>query len=761
MFDSRRLMFNSRRRFSFSMSTLTLAIASALSHAAELTEQCPLNQPVRPSQQPQVDFAHSDIRATAEETSRDDNGNTVLQGNVNFIQGTRVLSAESAQLDDINNRLHASGNIRLTDRTLVLEGRDLSADLTTSAARLNDVNYRLQDRGMRGTATQFDTDQNGVLTMSSATFTSCPLEQTTWLLSASQLQLDREEGWGEAYNMRLDLGGVPVFYLPYATFPIDDRRRSGVLLPSISNSREGGVDIAVPYYLNLADNYDATLTPRWIEKRGYQMAAEYRHAGRDSDSLLQGAYLPNDDAALPGEQQDRWAYQFQHQHQLSSRWDAMLDIAKVSDDAYFSDLGNSLDLANKNYVPRTGMLRYRDNHWQISSRLYEVQALQLADSFEPYRKLPEIVFDGFYPRQWRQVGAGLSGSLTRFDLPDVRQANRYDVAPQISVPLHGAAGFIKPQIKYRYTRYALHDVVTDEDTELTRELPIYSIDSGLFFERDLNWFSRDLVQTLEPRLYLLHVPYVDQSAIPLFDTTEPTDSYSGLFRDNRFVGADRVGDARQVSLGISTSFLTADGGEELLRFALGQARYLNTPRVGLSADSNDEQQRSPLFTEGAARLGEHWEVRQTTGLDSRSGEIQRGSFSLAYNQDERHLVNFEYRFREQLGVETEQAELSFYWPVSDRWQTVGHYAYDKVTGRTVESLFGVEYESCCWALRVAGRRYLNTRLDSEGVPLPGDDYDTGVYLQFVFKGFAAAGGAKLRDLLTERIEGFTDRLNPQ
>lgn len=739
----------------------TAAATDNTSDTHTASSACPVVNPQRPSQQASIDLSTANIDARADQTERDDGGKTVLQGHVRIEQGSRVLAAEAAQIDEKNGELQARGDIQLSDRSLLLRGRDLRADMSTSAAQLHDVRYQLQDRGVHGSAEQFASDANGVLTMSDATFSSCPAEQPTWLLSATQLQLDREEGWGEAYHMRLDLGGVPVFYLPYATFPIDARRRSGVLLPNLTNSRDGGADIALPYYINIADNADATLTPRWIEKRGTQLGSEFRYAGENSDSQFSGEYLAHDRAADFEPDPDRWAYHWQHQHVFSDHWDALLDTAAVSDDAYFSDLGHSLDLANKNYVPRSGLLRYRDQHWQIVSRLYQVQALQLAENFEPYRKQPEITFSGDYPRQFGDLGLALNGSLTRFELPDVRRADRTDIAPQISVPMYWSAGYLKPQVKYRYTRYKLREEGALEDRELTRELPVYSLDSGLFFERDLRWFKRDVVQTLEPRLYFLHVPFVDQSAIPLFDTTEPTDSYNGLFRDNRFIGADRLGDARQVSVGVSTRFLSADGGEELLRFSLGQSRYLNTPRVGLNTVNSEQQGRSPLFTEGSARLGEHWQVRQTTGLDSSNGDIQRGSFSLNYTHSEREIINVEYRYRDQLGVETEQTELSFYWPVSDRWQTVGHYAYDKVTGRTVESLFGVEYESCCWALRVAGRRYLNTKLDSDGVPLSGDDYDTGVYVQFVFKGFAAAGSAKLRDLLTERIEGFSDRLTPQ
>lgn len=727
---------------------------------------CPVAKPPVASTEPKIDLGEAPLNANADHTEMPSATEILLHDNVRIEQGSRALTADRARLDESKGTMEADGNVVLTDRNIEMRGSSLSADMNRDSATVRDTRYRLTDRGMHGSASEFSVDESGFITLKDATFTTCPEGDESWLLSADDMLLDRNEGWGEAWNMSIDLFGVPAIYMPWLTFPIDDRRRSGILMPSFSNDDDNGLDIAVPYYWNIAENYDATLTPRWIENRGFQLGTEFRYLTEASTGTIYAEALPNDRDVSDERDADRWSYDVKHRTQLSQRWHASIDASGVSDDFYFEDLGRNIAVANANTLTRSGILGYRDRHWQITGEVMQTQVLQIPEISEPYRKQPEFRFLGQYPRIWGPLAFGLSGSATRFDHPNINRqlADRTDVAPQLSLPMKAIWGYLTPTIKYRYSEYELTNQLTDEVSTLERELPIYSLDTGLFFERELTAFNRELVQTLEPRVYGLYVPYEDQDALPLIDTSEPTPSYSQLFRDNRFIGVDRQGDARQVSVGVTTRFLSADGGDELLRFSVGQARYQDDRQVTLlPSDPDETNDRSPIFAEGAVHLNERLELRGLAGWDEQENNTVRGSFAIHYEPDERRVVNIEHRYREYRDRTAEQTDFSFAWPLSGYWQLVGRWQHDLSEDTDIDSFLGLEYESCCWAVRVVGRRYLNVQLDEDGgiIGTTPDEFDRGIYFQFVFKGLGGAGGNSLRSLLTENIDGYEDRLSPQ
>lgn len=761
-----------RRRACGSPRPTALAVALALTgigtpRAADefSLANCPVAKPLVAASEPARDLRSEPLKASADWTETPSESEILLHDNVRVEHGTRSLRADDARIDNGSGQMAASGNVVLTDRNIEMRGSELQADMNRESASVRDTRYRLTDRGMHGSASEFAVREDGFITLQDATFTSCPENDVSWRLSADDMVLDRNEGWGEAWDLSIELFGVPAVYLPWLTFPIDDRRRSGLLMPSFSNDQRNGIDIALPYYWNIAENYDATLTPRWIENRGFQLGSEFRYLTAASDGLLFAEVLPDDKDVDAGTDPDRWAYDFQHKTRLSRHWYALIDTAGVSDDNYFEDLGANVSVANTNTLVRTGLIGYRDQHWQLGLQAYRVQMLQTEDASEPYRKLPELRFLGQYPHAFGPLSFALAGSATRFEHPDPSRplADRVDVAPQLKLPLEALWGYLTPAVKYRYSEYELTDQLSGEIRNIERELPIYSLDTGLFFERELaDVFDRDVIQTIEPRLYWLQVPYEDQDAIPLLDSSEPTPSFNQLFRDNRFIGADRHGDTEQVSVGLTTRFLSADGGDELLRLALGQARYQADRQVTLVAGDPDEtSDRSPVFAEAAVRLNERLEIRSLTGWDEQRHDTVRSSFAIHYEPDERRVVNIEHRYREYRDRTAEQTDFSFAWPLSGHWQMVGRWQHDLVDSADIDSFLGLEYESCCWAVRMVGRRYLNVRLDSNGEIIGGDDYDSGVYFQFVFKGLGGAGSNSLRSLLTESIEGYEDRLTPR
>lgn len=721
---------------------------------------CPVPRPLRPSAYASRDWSAEDVISDADSSEKADGVQTLI-GNVRIRQGNRTIRADEARLSDATERVFATGNISISDPALEMSGATLEADSASGQARITDVQYRLTDRGLRGQAEHIDASRGGVIELHDGSFTSCPVNDEAWWMHAGRLRLDREEGWGEAWDTRIDLGGVPVFYLPYITFPIDERRRSGVLAPDISNSRDNGIDLTVPYYLNLAEHYDATLRPRWIQQRGLMVGSEFRYLGASSYSEFNADLLPDDSDQASGEPTRRWQYALRQQARLSRNLSASVDASGVSDDDYFHDLGSSITLANLQTLPRSARLNYHSDHWQLSAEAYRAQVLHTP--VEPYQKLPEIRFRGDYPFWQDGLEFGLAGSATRFAHPLLAEADRVDAAPWLRLPLEWVWGYLTPSAKYRHTEYRLAATGSDAERRIDRSLPVYSVDGGLYFERDITGFRRDWVQTLEPRLYYLYAPYRDQSQLPLFDTTEPTETMGALFRDNRFIGGDRVGDTRQLSVGVSSRFISADGGEERLRLGLAQARYFADRRVGLLAsDPVRDQRLSPLYFDAALRVRDDWELRSQLAYDEKARETLRSSFGLSYEPDDRRVVNAEHRYRDYRGETTEQVDFSFAWPVGERWNLVGRWQNDRTKDETLEALFGVEYESCCWALRVVGRRYLNAELDEDGFPRPGGrEFDSGIYVQFVFKGLMGVGASNLRTLLTESIQGYQDRLSPR
>lgn len=711
-----------------------------------------------------ADVSTAPVKAKADSSEIVQENVIELHDRVSIRQDTRELTADYAKINQAEDSLSASGNVMLSEPGIELKGKTLDAALSGERAKLTAAEYRLTDRGIRGSAQEFEAKDAGLITLKQATFTSCPEGDTGWQLSANEMELDQTEGWGESWDTVIRIGEVPVFYLPWMTFPIDDRRRSGVLMPNIGYDTDNGLDITIPYYFNIAPNYDDTLSPRWIEKRGLLLGNEFRYLTDSHEGSVYAETLPNDKQVTAGLEDDRWAYEVEHRSQFNRHWYGVVKAAQVSDDSYFEDLGRSIDSANQNTVTRSGMVGFRDKHWQFSVEAFEADALQTADLNQPYRKLPDMRLLGNYGKFAGPLSFSLNASAVSFDHDLKVIGDRVDIAPKFSLPLEAIWGYFTPAVKYRYTEYELTQTTASTQPEaITREMPIYSVDTGLFFERDTQLFKNDMVQTLEPRLYYLNVPFKDQDDIPLFDSTAPTASYEQLFRDNRFIGADRQGDTEQVSVGLSTRFLSADGGVEWARVSVAQAQYFSDRQVQLYPSTGvDTRTVSPYFVEASLRFTDNWKLRAMDAYDGETRETVRSSMALHYEPDERHVLNFEHRRRNELNNVAEQAAVSFAWPIAGHWNVVGRYQYDLLDNQDVETLFGVEYESCCWGIRLVTRRYLNTPLDQDGVPLPGaDDYKESIYFQFVFKGLGGAGSSGLRKLLSESIDGYEDRLTPR
>ncbi|MEM1436245.1 MAG: LPS assembly protein LptD, partial [Pseudomonadota bacterium] len=566
-------------------------------------------------------------------------------------------------------------------------------------------------------------------------------------------------------------------YAPYLRFPVTDARQSGWLFPNMGYSQEDGVDLAVPYYFNLAPNYDLILTPRLISERGLGLEAGGRYLNGYGDFGLYGAALPGDDL-YNGELErddffelnpdgefeaaDRWLYGMTHAGQRELGRGVLrtfVDYTAVSDGDYFRDLGTDLGVSSRIQLERLGEVIYSQGEFE--ARLW-AQRFQVLDGAlqKPYERLPELSL-----RHGGQLPAGLRWAMgaawASFDR-DTRglsginavTGSRLHLTPRLTLPLSWPFGFLTVSAGYNLTRY---DLDVDEagldssfDTRPSRDIPFGSVDGSLIFERPLRLFGNAFVQTLEPRLYYLNQDFVDQSDLPNFDSGPLTFQYRQLFRENRFAGIDRIGDANQVSVGITSRLLDAASGREQLRASLGQIRYFEDRRVTLigAPTEADRQAGSVYVAELSGTLARNFRWQGVGVWDGYTNDVIESSIQIGYQSGPQRILNLGYRTRDEAGVD--QSDVSVYWPLTRRFSVLGRWNYDLESGRTIEGLGGIEYNDCCWKIRLLARRFI----DSPSVQAINTiEADEGIDLQIVFKGLAGFGNAT-ETVLERSIRGY-------
>jgi len=637
--------------------------------------------------------------------------------------------------------------------------------------------------------------------------------------------LNPATGFGSATNVTLRVKDIPVFYTPYIHFPIDDRRQSGFLAPSIGSSSDTGLSLQTPYYFNLAPNFDATLYPHLMTDRGLLMGGEFRYLTRSSEGQIGAAYLDdsNDDRKLQSEYEDqRWMYSWQNRSGLDSRLLAEVDYTDLSDPYYFQDLHTNLGISQPDFLDQRGTLSWRGDTFTARLNVHAYEATRVVDT-TPYERLPQLTLDGKLPFQPGGLNFAYKTEFVSFQR-DLRSGNfikkdgaptpwydnyvsglnraegeRIHLEPGVSLPLDWSWGFVKPSIKYAYTQYdldldgkGLRDLnrqnMQFEDSP-DRGVPILSVDSGLYFDRDTQWFGKDYRQTLEPRLFYLYVPKEDQTDIPIFDTSETSFSYSSLWRENRFSGNDRIGDANQLSLGVTNRWIESSGFERQ-RLSIGQAFYfadrkVQMPGIDYRTRKTEQSSVSPYALEYMYRYNRDWNFTSTFNWDPDASRTRSGSAMWHYQpaDNPNKIVNIGYRYRNDTmrydqasGTWTyggdfgtpgqpnyikdyykiNQHDFSFIWPVVPQWSVIGRWQHDYSRSRTLEAFGGFEYDSCCWKLRLINRYWIDYDETSLN-PDRNDEPDTGIFLQIVLKGLGGVVGNATETFLDKGIQGYRER----
>jgi len=665
-----------------------------------------------------------------------------FSGDVRLLRGSQQLSADLLQLDKTAGTISASGELNFSDSLLSLNASRITLNDSNSSGEFEQAEFMLYENHLRGSAgkiIQLDSYNQELLDVS---YTTCDPGQNTWSLNASRLRLDHQDGRGTAHHAVFRLYDIPLFYFPWMQFPIDNRRMSGVLAPTISLSNIDGTVLALPVYWNQAENYDMTITPINYSKRGFQLNTENRYLFQQHEGQLQLSWLDDD---ISGE--TRWYRDWRHQASLGFGIQSSIELKRASDAEFLEDFDKLEGIELVDYLKSAVKFSATPAGWSATMLFeeYQITNLERPADAAPYKRLPSISLDRTFESDDSLWQLDWSNNWTRFERDDSIIGNRIrisitgdrlHVAPVISYPMEDSWYFVNPALQLDYTRYELDNNINDQNS-IDRSLPLLSIDSGLIFERvasqDRNW-----LQTLEPRLYLLYVPYEDQTDIPRFDTTLVAENYSSLFVNNRFSGADRVGDSRQLSLGITTRLLDKSN-LEFFSASVGQAYYAEERRVSLNTQA-DSREKSSLMTVINYRPEPSWTIQLSSVYDQLEKESAQTDIALRHHTATQ-AFNLEYHFRKD---QLEQSTLSFVYPVRHNWTAFAKRQHSIKHDKPVQNLIGLAYESCCWGFKV---------LYEESADLDFLEVDRSINVQLTFKGLSNAG-KDINSILEDGILGY-------
>ncbi|MCC5858669.1 MAG: LPS-assembly protein LptD [Ectothiorhodospiraceae bacterium] len=683
---------------------------------------------------------------------RGESGTYSFTGNVELQRADQRIRADEIRYDSRAQRADARGNLQYEEDGLQLGASQGYFFLDQDRGELDLARYLVPETLTQGEAGKIILLDAGLAELHGATYSTCEPGNELWQLRVSRLRLNQETGVGEAWHARMAIKGVPVAYAPYVNFPIDDRRKSGFLPPTLAQSDRSGTDLTVPYYWNIAPNYDATLSPRYMSKRGYLLDGEFRYLQRRQSGELRGAYLPDDNQR----EEDRWGAFWLHRASPLRGLNASLDVNRVSDEDYFRDFGRDFTSASTSQLRSQGTLRYRRGNVTtgLRAQIYQNLNPNLSEERRSYERLPQATLSHTpFPAEAGPVFVDyrLDAEAVRFDHPASRRRDtgtRLDVIPRVSLPYQRQAGYIRPGLALRMTQYDL-DRVEDPASEetISRVTPVATLDTGVFLERHFSAFDRPLRQTLEPRLYYLYVPRRDQDDIPLFDTSRTDPSLAQFFAENRFTGADRMGDANQLTAGLTSRFLNRRDGREYFRAGVAQVFYFQDREVQLRPDMEPEDRgRSDIIGEARLTLPAGFTVSTALQWDPDEDQTRFGAARLNYRPRADAIISTAYRTRlDRDGDRTlEQRDIAMVWPVAQRWHLMGGWRYSMLDERTLEHFGGLQYRDCCWSVRLLSRYY---RDDFD------DEPERSVMLQFEFRGLGRLGD-RVEDFLEDTIYGY-------
>ncbi len=650
-------------------------------------------------------------------------------------------------------RVDAEGGVRLQSGPDRFFGPSLQYDTLDNTGQIDHPTFLLQrERAARGSAERIEFRGKNQFRLFDARFTTCKPGQDDWFLEASQLDLDYDRDEGHAKHPRLRFMDHTILAFPFASFPLENSRKSGFLTPYYSTTSQRGFEVGVPYYWNIAPEHDVTLTPVYMARRGYQLKSDFRYLGRPYVGELRLEYLPDD----PIFGRTRTGASWEHNQTIASGLTGQVNYNRVSDDRYFVDLASQVKQVSVGNLPQDAFLTYstglpRAGTLTSQLRVQKFQTLQdpLAPIVPPYHRVPQLNLTTGYNDVAGLVDATLPVEYVRFVHPTLLQGSRTSATPTLALPHLTPGWYVTPKVGVRYMGYQLDQPPGAGPASPRAAIPWLSIDSGLSFDRPSTLYGEGATQTLEPRLFYVYVPYHNQDAIPLFDTTLADFNYPQLFSENRFVGGDRFGDANQLTVALTSRFLYADG-EEGLRATVGQRYFFSDERVALDASTPLRTgNKSDLLASLGGRFRTRWAWDATTQFNPQSRQVQRYGVSARYSPEIAKVLNLSYRYQRDV---LRQVDISGQWPVAAGWYAVGRYNYSFLDQRLLEGLAGAEYNAGCWVFRaVVQRLQAATNVAS-----------TALIFQLEFTGVGQIGTAEAVQLLRRDVPGYSviNRGNP-
>ena len=795
---------------------IVFCLAASVVRAADV---CPAPPKYQPPLASGIAADDHRIHLDSDDAVLDADGNAVLNGRVKVSQDARSVTSDSVTYDPATGRVAVKGGVEFSDPKLRVSSIAGRYDID-GAANFDQANFQLMDRNGRGFAKDIDVLPDGKVKLDQVRYTSCPVGNEDWMLQASSISLDTTVQEGVAHNVTMRFKDVPIFYTPYISFPLGDERKSGLLFPSFGHSGSNGYELEVPYYFNLAPNYDLTLTPGLLSARGVQVAEQFRFLTANSHGQFDATFLPNDSQT----RSDRSYFRFTDitDFKRGLRFDT--DIANVSDSSYFENFAVGSDQTSVTFLERRADVLYYDDAWRIRGELQNFQTIDttvpttctggvalppgVCDE-RPYSRVPRIQANALWPILNSGIELSLDSEAVNF-LREVGPTGvRLNVAPEVHWSIRGPGYFFEPAVGYDFTQYDLKNAAAlgiGAPSTPTRRLPFARVDAGLVFTRDAGSHGQR-TQTLEPRVVYSYVPYRNQDELPIFDTGLPDLNLTELFRTNRYVGEDRIGDANQVALALTTRLFDTVSGTQFLSATVGQIRYFSIPRVGLPDTLSLQASGltlvtnpgvNPLALPGQALVNSRGQILMTipgqyvSGLPSQAfgtlvagravelfpasdivadvsvtaykhfsfnfdylwnpytSQTDKSEVSIQYRPDPTRVVNLGYRFQQNVlsqGVILKQWDGSVAWPIAAHWNTVGRWVYSLQDRKTIEQVAGFEYKSCCYRIQVVQRRYISNR---------NGGLDTSFALQLELTGLSSVG-KRADTFLEQSIRGYSTR----
>ena len=737
------------RTLKFTLVTLLACLSKVTQANADVKSQAPETQ-IMICPLPEFDDIAIDIPEVLDDNIRISSLHASIKqdqiaqfnGSVILVDKSQRILADQLAFDRLKMQIEAVGNIHYQGKQINIFAETLSASKVDRATKMTSASYQLQGNPGHGTAGSLSIDADGILSLVDSTFTTCLQEVPDWQIKAAEINLSASGDFGEAYHAQFRVLDVPIFYVPYFSFPISKKRLTGFLYPQIETSTNTGFEVTAPFYLNIAENYDATITPRYMSKRGLQLQTEFRYLNDMQSGKIDLEYLDND-KEIKSNNDPRYLARFQHVGTFSDDFRAYIDYTTISDDNYLVDIGSKQYNSNDAYLYQTGELAYFGEQWQATMKVQDFEVL--GDHQPSYKTLPHIELSAQQPLNFLAGQFELYSEVTSFQASEKDQveANRYHVEAGFIFPIVRPAWFINSEIKVMHTYYQQDNITqgSNLDETVERTLPKVRLHGGINFDRELVAFGQSYRHTLEPQLQYLYVPEKDQSNIGLYDTTLLQDDFHGIFRDTSYSGLDRIAAANQYTWGL-TSRLLDEENMEIIRVSIGRIQYLGDKNTDLANDPllidndsiNDNQ--SSVAADLFYRVNHQWQVSGDIQYNTIEDFTNKGQVKVDYQIDKYNLVQLNHRYtRNVSGDSLEQVSLLTSFAIDKYWAFVGRLTQDLQQNRSLESYAGFQYESCCWAVRIAYHRHINSNLDPASFAEESrEEFDTGISIKFIIKG---------------------------